>query len=102
MLLLAGCDEEKTLPACLQEKIKGIQEEYVWNPPASVCRITTTLNKVYYYIPQHCCDFFSELYDEQCNLICNPDGGITGNGSGDCPPYEIKTKELVWKDPRGK
>lgn len=103
LLTIGKCDEahEPTKPACLRTRIEQIKSEDVWNPPASLWKITTTQNKIYYYIPSHCCDFYSELYDEKCKLVCAPDGGFTGKGSGDCPDYEIKKKELIWQDKRG-
>ena len=36
---------------------------------------------------QDCCDSFSRLYDADGNLICYPDGGITGIGDGRCPNF---------------
>lgn len=98
ILSISSCkDDEEILPACMREKIAEIQDEYGFSPPEGVYRILTTQGKTYYYIPVHCCDFPSELYDKECNLICNPDGGYTGGGSGDCPDYTIKTKVLVHK-----
>jgi len=43
-----------------------------------------------YYVPLsriQCCDAFSELYDLQGELICMPDGGITGRGDGRCRDF---------------
>jgi hypothetical protein len=103
LLAIGKCEDadEPAIPSCLHTRIEQIKSEDVWNPAATVWRITTTQNKTYYYIPQHCCDFFSELYDQDCKMLCAPDGGITGKGTGDCPDYEIKKKELIWKDKRG-
>jgi len=44
---------------------------------------------VFYFptTPGDCCDTFSRLYDVDGNLICYPDGGITGKGDGRCPGF---------------
>ena len=44
----------------------------------------------------------STLYDENCNKICSPDGGIAGNGDGLCPDFFTnRTNErLIWEDKR--
>ena len=43
-----------------------------------------------FYLPtssRACCDMFSRLYDSNGNLICYPEGGITGKGDGRCPSF---------------
>lgn len=44
--------------------------------------------KTYWYFDnaKNCCDRTSDVYDEKGIYICSPKGGITGKGSGDCPP----------------
>jgi len=46
--------------------------------------------------------FFSELYEDDCTLICAPDGGITGMGDGKCSDFftERTAPELIWEDDR--
>ena len=55
--------------------------------------------KVFYEIDyDNCSDCFLELYDENCDYVCAPSGGIAGGGDGNCPTWNgtiIKT--LVWK-----
>ena len=55
-----------------------------------------------YYLPPHCCDQYSDLLDENCKVICHPDGGLTGRGDGKCPDFFTKAtdRELVWQDAR--
>jgi hypothetical protein len=62
-LVIGRCDDsgERTMSPCLKDRIEQIKAEDVWNPAATLWRITTTTNKTYYYIPPHCCDFFGEL-----------------------------------------
>ncbi len=46
---------------------------------------------------------FGLLYDSECNLICAPDGGFTGNGDGRCPDgilSGIEFTKTVWQDER--
>ena len=58
----------------------------VANPPASVTRYDYKGNTVY-FVPQRCCDIFSDLYDAEGNIIGHPDGGITGQGDGRVPDF---------------
>ena len=55
-----------------------------------------------YYIPPVCCDQLGQLYDQNCNLICNPDGGITGAGDGKCQDFFSSRTNgiLLWEDKR--
>ena len=73
----------------------------VRTPPGSVWQYTFKEQTVY-FIGADCCDQFSELYDSNCNLICAPDGGITGYGDGKCASFfKIRTDEiLIWQDTR--
>ena len=83
------------------KKIKTLKREAVWNPPAKIYSYTYQ-NRTVYFFPQRCCDFPSELYDENCTLLCLPDGGITGQGDGTCADFfsERSNEKLVWKDSR--
>jgi len=47
----------------------------------------------YYYVKMGCCDAFNPLYDIECAIICAPDGGLTGQGSGECPEL---IEDLEW------
>ena len=99
-----SCAKDNTqdlgLPNCIRAKIEIIKSLPVENPPREVWKWMVDGN-TYFYFSAVCCDQFSELYDSNCNLICHPDGGLTGVGDGNCPTFIgpiIKT--LVWKDPR--
>ncbi len=98
-----GCDKPDVaiaVPKCIETKIKSIENSPVSNPPKEVWLWEYNGVK-YYYFTAACCDQFSELYDAECNLICAPDGGITGGGDGNCVPgIQSATKTLIWKDPR--
>jgi hypothetical protein len=93
-------DLEKDAPSCIKKKIKEIQNEEVYNPPAEVWEWKVD-GKTYYYFTSSCCDQYNYLYDEDCNQICAPDGGFTGNGDGTCPNFNgTIQKSLVWRDNR--
>ena len=85
---LTGCDknEASVVPACVREVSNQIESETVSNPPRSVWQYLYK-GKLVYYIPSICCDIPSRLLDEDCNLICNPDGGFTGSGDGQCTDF---------------
>ncbi len=101
-LSLLSCDDdnEKDPIPCIDEKITELQTKEVQNPPAEVWKWEAD-DSVYYYITSDCCDQFNYLYDENCVVICAPDGGFTGNGDRKCPTFNGDiTKTLIWKDDR--
>lgn len=87
--------------ACVQKLIKKFSAEEVQNPPRSIYSYTYKGKTVYYVTPP-CCDFFSDLYDSNCNLIGHPDGGITGKGDMQMMDFDTakKNEKLIWKDKR--
>lgn len=89
------------IPECVQEKIKQLENEGVRNPPASIWQYDYKGQTVY-YVPPYCCDFYGLLYESNCNLICAPDGGLTGKGDGKCKDFftESKNGKLIWQDSR--
>lgn len=103
VLTFTGCDKPDVsvaVPKCIETKIKAIENGPVSNPPKEVWLWEYNGVK-YYYFTAACCDQFSELYDANCNLVCAPDGGITGGGDGNCVPgIQSATKTFIWKDPR--
>lgn len=104
LLLGAACNNEDIppeVPSCIMDKIEEIEGQSVWNPPAKIYRYQYDGATVY-FVPSRCCDIMSTLYDENCNIICSPDGGIIGNGDGQCPDFFANRTEerLVWSDDR--
>ncbi len=89
------------LPGCIKKMIREFQQEEKQNPPRSIYRYTYN-GKPVYYVPPVCCDFFSDLYDNECKLIAHPDGGFTGRGDGKAGDFiQIRSDEkLIWKDER--
>ena len=84
---------------CIQGVIDKIKSENVRNPPAKIYQYTFHGSKVY-FIPQYCCDIPSTLLDENCNVVCNPDGGFTGQGDGKCIDFfkVRKNEKILWED----
>ena len=96
-------DISRGTPECVVQKVNEISQEDVWNPPARVYSYFYGGKKVY-FIPQRCCDIPSQLFDENCNTLCAPDGGFSGKGDGACPDFfSSRTGEqLIWEDKREK
>jgi hypothetical protein len=90
-----------TQPACVQTLIEKFTKEEKQNPPRSIYSYTYK-GKTVYYVTAPCCDFFTDVYDENCKLIGHPDGGITGKGDMNMMDFNtLKTNEkLVWTDDR--
>ena len=90
-------------PACIQQRIEQIKQQPVWNPAAEINQYTFN-GKTVYLISADCCDQYSQLVDENCNSVCAPSGGISGNGDGKCAGFSQKARlvRLVWKDERKK
>lgn len=91
----------KTQPTCVQTLIEKFSKEKVENPPRSIYSYTYK-GKTVYYVTAPCCDFFTDLYDENCTLIGHPDGGFTGKGDMKMLDFttEKKDEKLVWADDR--
>ena len=52
-----------------------------------------------YLFTSDCPDYFQDLYNEKCILICRPSGGLSGNGDGKCKDFytEATEEELIWQ-----
>ena len=83
------------------ELVRRLEREPVANPPLSVTKYLYKGEKVY-FVPQRCCDIFSDLYDADGNIIAHPDGGITGEGDGRSPDFFDQRSEerIIWTDRR--
>ncbi len=103
-IIFISCDKldvPADTPSGIKKKIRKMKDDEVRNPSGSVWQYDYNGETVY-YIPPYCCDRYSELYDSKCNLICNPDGGISGAGDGKCTDFfNTRTNEkLIWQDDR--
>lgn len=85
----------------METKVKQIESEPVRNPAASVWQYEYNGQTVF-YIPPYCCDMYGDLHNSNCEIICHPDGGITGSGDGRCKDFIVKKSngKLVWQDNR--
>jgi hypothetical protein len=94
-------DREPVIPTCIMNRIEQIKKEPRWNPPAEVREYKYEGKRVFYFTSD-CCDQYNEVYNDSCQLLCAPDGGLTGKGDGKCADF-FKAAEkvgLVWKDER--
>ncbi len=89
------------LPGWLERKLGDLEGQPPANPPLTITRYEYR-DQVVYYQTSACCDIFSNLYNEEGELIAHPDGGITGRGDGRLPDFhqEREREFLVWSDAR--
>ena len=103
VLLFANCNESdnnSNLPVCIENKIVEIINNDVTNPPTQIWKWMDN-GDTYFYITSDCCDQYNYLLTEDCEIVCAPDGGITGNGDGNCPDFSSElSKVLIWEDKR--
>ena len=88
-------------PAWLKARIAAVLSERKRNPITRILRYQYEGKDVYYQSAP-CCDQYSQVFDTKGKLVCQPDGGITGKGDGQCPDFEKNksNEKLVWQDPR--
>lgn len=99
-----GSDEvaaSEETPSWVVELIEGLEAEALRNPPSSVVRFSYRGDFVYYVRP-FCCDMTSVIYDIDGEVICGPEGGMTGGGDYRCPDFfELRRDTtVVWEDSR--
>jgi len=100
-LLACSRDTQVEYPAWISKLIKEFESEPVGNPPQSIWRYDYKGQAVY-FVPAQCCDIPSTVYDTDGNIICAPDGGLTGEGDGGCPDFfsTRNNEQLIWKNPK--
>jgi len=105
VVLLAGCAQasQSGNPAWVDQLIRNFLADPVGNPPLSIWSYQYNGQSVY-FVPAHCCDIASVVYDSQGAVLCSPDGGITGKGDGKCPDFLITrtNEQLIWQDNRSR
>lgn len=103
IIFLAGCSQANQTgnPGWVDKLIKEIESQPVGNPPLSIWRYEYNSQEVY-FVPAHCCDIPSVVYDLSGTILCSPDGGITGAGDGRCDDFFTQRthEQLIWQDPR--
>ncbi|MHB1277374.1 MAG: DUF6970 domain-containing protein [Bacteroidia bacterium] len=88
-LFLFSCkkvDVPDETPSCVKQKIRRMERDPERYGGLTIERWEQ--DGVFYYVfppDRLTSDGMAEMYDEHCNLICYPWGGITGAGSGECP-----------------
>ena len=89
------------LPTCIEDKITALKAQPKTNPPAEVHQYTYKGQTVYLF-SSPCCDQYNMLYDEQCNVLCAPSGGLTGKGDRKCTDFADSATlvKTVFKDDR--
>ena len=93
--------QTKGMPLCIQQKIETFKSEPKGNPPQAIIQYTYH-KKTVFYVPPQCCDQYSDLFDENCNLIGHPDGGITEGGDGNPANFfnDATDSITIWRDNR--
>jgi len=88
-------------PTWIKALIDEIESKSWGNSPSTIKKCNYQ-DKIVYYITSPCCDNYNYLYNENNQVICAPDGGITGRGDGKCIDFssDKKTCELIWQDSR--
>ncbi len=91
----------KVMPPCIKKKIEKIKSQPKGSSASSVYSYRYK-GKTVYLFNAPCCDQFNYLYDENCNIICAPSGGITGRGDNRCPDFTSGSanEQLLWQDNR--
>ena len=96
LLAMLCCESVNIAPGasdCLRKFIRTSNPQ-----PIEITRYLYNGKTVYLVIPD-CCDQYISLYDENCNFLCAPSGGLTGKGDGKCSDFYDKATKgtLVWK-----
>ncbi len=89
------------LPSCMEHKIEALKAQPKTNPPAEILQYTYN-GKTVYLLMAGCCDQYNVVYDDECNYLCAPSGGLTGKGDRKCTDFNERAKfiKAVWKDER--
>jgi len=103
--LASTCNKEKSDGTESKSCLESLKAQLLEQPPqlpASAIWEYTYNGAIVYLVPAPCCDQFNPLYNLECEVICHPDGGITGKGDGKCNDFRRMAtgKKLVWKDSR--
>lgn len=104
LLGLSACASNQPMQAEWVDKLIARYEAApVANPPHRIIRYRYH-DQLVYYVPASCCDRPSTLYDASGDILCAPDGGITGRGDGRCADFRQSRSDesLVWSDPRSR
>lgn len=102
-IIFYSCEKTRLpgVPECIEKKVAEFKRQPKGNPPKSITQYLYQ-GKLVYYVPGQCCDQYSDLVNENCNLLGHPDGGFTGRGDGTLPNFftDATDAKLIWKDER--
>ncbi|MEL7340665.1 MAG: hypothetical protein AAGM67_09285 [Bacteroidota bacterium] len=107
-LLIEACGGEQPAPDCIVGLLPADGEFVDADFMQTVLPASRDLRQAYRYqdggdsyyeLVPNARDGFTELYDEACTFICNPNGGVGGKGAGNCPHWvsELGERELIWE-----
>lgn len=101
--LAVSCKKENAckVPACIQAAIDSSLARPVGDIYVEILSYKYQGATVY-LMNAGCCDRFNLLWDENCNYLFTPSGGIGGNGDHTHPNFfnEAVFEKVIWKDPR--
>ena len=96
LLSVFSCEKEECapqVPTCVLDRL--LDENTL--PVLEVQRWEIDGDYFYYFVSD-CCDIPNPLYDQDCRIVCAPDGGLTGRGDGNCPDFpEDFDRTVIWK-----
>ena len=87
-------DVPKETPRCITKKIKKEKDKCL----DKVYKYQYNGELVYLFVPANCPDAFFNLYNENCDFLCSPSGGISGTGDGKCFDFNQNAinEKLIW------
>lgn len=93
-----GAGSVGNAPSCLRKLIDRIENKQYENPPIQIDEYNYKGQRVFLYTAD-CCDQYNVAYDENCNAICAPSGGLTGSGDRKCIDFKDSAKlvRMIWK-----
>ncbi len=86
-------DVPKDTPSCIKKEIRK-HEDCI----KQVVKYEYQGKIVYLFEPVADPSCSYAIYDEDCDYLCSPSGGITGTGDGKCPDFYQTAKkiEVIW------
>jgi len=90
-----GNKSNVSIPSCLSQQIALLDKKQTTDPPVQIDEYMYN-NKRVFLFTAGCCDQYNTVYDEQCNAICAPSGGLDGKGDHKCENF-LKDAKLIKK-----
>lgn len=98
LLVFFACEKDECapqLPSCVIDRLLDDNQL----PVIRVERWDIDGRALYYFVAD-CCDIPNMLYDDNCEVVCSPDGGFTGQGDGNCPDFpDDFERTVIWSQP---